>query len=148
MRNKCYPMNRAKSFGLKSLTSAIPRWAITWNSLPKMYTNPTRIKPSAISAVVLSLAKSRTRASGKKTINCTRRKYLTGISVAQFVIPETKPWSERRLVSEWMDVRLSIYLEILRNENHVGSYETELRNYNWPQNEIAHPWSVQNSTNV
>lgn len=79
---------------------------MTPNSLPKMYINPTRMKPSAMSAVELSLAKSRTRASGKKTINCTRMKYLTGISAAQFVIPETKLWSEGRLVSEWMDIKL------------------------------------------
>jgi hypothetical protein len=84
------PINREKSFGLKSLTSAIPRCAITENSLPKIYNNPTRMKPSAMSAVVLNLAKLRTRASGKKTINCTRMKYWIGSSVKQFVKPNKK----------------------------------------------------------
>lgn len=58
-----------------------------------------------MSAVELNLAKLRTRASGKNTINCTRMKYWTGISVKQFVTPKTKAWNGGGLVSELMDIR-------------------------------------------
>lgn len=89
-KKKAYPISKEKSFGLKSLTSAIPRCAIIENSLPKMYNNPTKMKASATSAVELNLAKLRTRASGKKIINCTKMKYWMGSSVTQFVTPKTK----------------------------------------------------------
>ena len=89
-KQNAYPINKAKSLGLKSLTSAIPRSAIIENSLPKMYNSPARMKPSAMSEVKLNLAKLRTRASGKKTINCTKMKYWMGICIAQFVTPKTR----------------------------------------------------------
>lgn len=80
-------MNNEKSFGLNIFTSAIPRSAMTLTSLPKMYTNPARINTSAMSAVELSFARSRTRTKGRKATTWRRIKCCTGTSLRQFVTP-------------------------------------------------------------
>lgn len=58
-------------------------------SLPKIYNNPTKMKASAISAVELSVARSRISAKGKKMTSCMRIKYGTGMSLRQLVTPRT-----------------------------------------------------------
>ena len=55
-------------------------------SLPKMYIKPARMKTSATSAVVLSFARLRMRANGRKMIICRRMKYWMPSSVAQLVM--------------------------------------------------------------
>ena len=50
------------------------------------------MNPSAMSAVELSLARSRTSARGRKTTISITMKYCTGMSFAQLVTPRTKAW--------------------------------------------------------
>ena len=82
-------MNSGKSFELNIFTSATPSFAMVAISLPKIYINPANINTSAISAVVLSLARFRIRASGRKISSCIKMKYWTGMSRRQFVIAMT-----------------------------------------------------------
>lgn len=81
-----HPINRGQSFELKSSTCACPLFAIIAASLPKMYIRPAKMNASAISAVVLSLAKLRISARGRKMTICRRIKYCIPSSLAQFVI--------------------------------------------------------------
>lgn len=82
-------MKSGKSLGLKSLISATPLLAIIKNSLPKMYSSPRRINPSAMRAVELSLVRFLTRESGRKMTSSMMIKYCTGIAFLQLVTPST-----------------------------------------------------------
>jgi hypothetical protein len=142
-KSETHPTNNGKSFGLNICTSARPRSAMKENSLPHIYNRPARINASATRAVVLSFARLRTRARGRKITSCRRIKYSTGQDVAQLVIPSTNAYkglSSATMLKRGTDSLVDSLLQIscMQRRTQSGKLQSMIISYIASRDHIKH----------